>query len=615
MHKKLISLLLIISSLFSFTVTFANAAADEASVVQTVKALGIMIGDENGNMDLDENVTRAQITKMMVAASIYKDTVSDEGGGYSLFSDLKSTHWACEYVRVALQQGWVIGYTDGTFRPDQNITLEEGCTIALRLLGYQSKDLPGSYPTAQLSKAYALNLRDWIDKKQGESLSRRDCMYLFYNLLTAQNASGQTYANTLGYSVSNGQVNYTSVLMENLSGPYIASGGDTLPFTPLTVYLDGKIVHTLTLNEFDVYYYNEGLRTVWIYTERVSGKIKALSPNSTAPTAVTVDGETYAIGDSDATYKLSVLGGSSTGNYVTLLLGIDDAVVGVLTGEEQADFYIGIVQSSKRALDEDEDQMAQAVTVCCTDGKTRTFYIDNNLTSFTVGRMVSVSIDNGKVSLVGLSKNTLSGIIDEDAAMIGMYQISDKIEILDTADDGSAVALEKEDLAGRSLQKEDVRYYALDETGKVRYLVLDNASGQLFSYGYMLSITGDLTDSRIGFESYRYLMNGQSNTRTSTNPYLTTAKDGFGMRTSADGTILEMVALQSGKITTLSKTSAICGGKRYKIAENAEIYIRQNGQYFSATLSTLSADDYRLTGWYDTFSLGKQIRVIIAEKI
>lgn len=615
MHKKLLSLLLVISTLFSFAVLPANATSDENSVVQTVKALGIMVGDENGNMNLTENVTRAQITKMMVAASVYKDTISDEGSGYSLFSDLKNTHWASEYVRVALEQGWVIGYTDGTFRPEQNITLEEGCTIALRLLGYQSKDLVGSYPAAQLSKAYALNLRDQISKKQGETLSRRDCMYLFYNLLTAQTASGQIYANTLGYSVSNGQVNYNSVLIENLSGPYIADGGDTLPFTPATIYLDGETVSALTLNEYDVYYYNEDLRTVWIYTERVSGKIKALSPNSTSPTAVTVDGETYAIADANATHKLSVLGGGSTGNYVTLLLGIDDAVVGVLTGEEQADFYIGIVQSCVRALDEDKDKMSQAVTVCCTDGKTRTYYIDNNLTSFSTGRMVSVSIDNGKVSIAGLSKANLSGSIDEDVTSIGQYKISDKIEILDTTDDGYAVSLEKEDLAGRSLQKDDVRYYALDENGKIRYLVLDNASGHLFAYGYMLSIGGDLTNSMIGFESYRYLMNGQVNMHSSKNPYLTSATDGFGMRMGSDGTILEMVALHSGKITTLSKNSAICGGKRFEIVENAEVYIRQGGQYYSATLSSLSTDDYRITGWYDTFPLGKQIRVIIAEKI
>ena len=42
-------------------------------------------------------------------------------------------------MRIAVQQGWINGYTDGTFRPDNTVTLEEACTAALKLLGYKMK--------------------------------------------------------------------------------------------------------------------------------------------------------------------------------------------------------------------------------------------------------------------------------------------------------------------------------------------------------------------------------------------------------------------------------------------------------------------------------------------
>lgn len=64
------------------------------------------------------------------------------GYGVSLFKDVKSSHWASEYIRLAVEQNWMTGYTDGTFRPGRTITLEEACTALLRLLGYDSSS-PG----------------------------------------------------------------------------------------------------------------------------------------------------------------------------------------------------------------------------------------------------------------------------------------------------------------------------------------------------------------------------------------------------------------------------------------------------------------------------------------
>lgn len=57
------------------------------------------------------------------------------------------THWAAGYVEAAVAAGLVTAYSDGTFRPDNPITLAEGATIALGLLGYTAEDYSGAYPT------------------------------------------------------------------------------------------------------------------------------------------------------------------------------------------------------------------------------------------------------------------------------------------------------------------------------------------------------------------------------------------------------------------------------------------------------------------------------------
>ena len=70
-----------------------------------------------------------------------------------------------------------------------------------------------------------------------------------------------------------------------------------------------------------MYYYNENLQTVWVYSDKVSGTLTALSPSSAAPTSITVTGTEYELGTSTAIYKCSSQGEFSTGDVVTLLLG------------------------------------------------------------------------------------------------------------------------------------------------------------------------------------------------------------------------------------------------------------------------------------------------------
>ena len=104
------------------------SAADDSTRTETIRALGIMAGDSSGDLGLNRAVSRAEFVTMMTAAASYKDTVGS-GYGVSLFKDVKSSHWASEYIRLAAEQNWMTGYTDGTFRPDDTITYEQMTTI------------------------------------------------------------------------------------------------------------------------------------------------------------------------------------------------------------------------------------------------------------------------------------------------------------------------------------------------------------------------------------------------------------------------------------------------------------------------------------------------------
>lgn len=619
MRKKLSALLA--AALAVSMLTLPAGAVSQSTALETVRALGITAGDSQGNLNLSSAVTRAEFVTMMTAASSYKDTVGS-GYGVSLFKDVKSSHWASEYIRLAVEQNWMTGYTDGTFRPGRTITLEEACTALLRLLGYDSSSLAGSFPTAQLSKAGAVGLLDDVTAKQGQTLTRQDCVTLFYNLLLAETKAGAVYGTTLGYTIKNNEVNYATVVSADTKGPYVADngGGLTLPFTPTAVYVDGALSDQSQVKQYDVYYYNSGLRTVWVYTDRATGTLTDLSPSKTAPTSATVAGVTYSIGSSTASYKLSSQGQFSQGDVVTVLLGMDGDIVDVVSAQNSGTTYYGVVVASSKAASSSSTSSssttsAQAQTqVACSDGAVRTFYHDGGAQS--VGKLVSVTVTQSGTQLSAISKRSLSGTVNSAGTRFAGYSFADGVEILDTDGDGGYARIYPSRLAGYSLTDDDVLFYTLDSSGSIDCLILDEATGDTYTYAFVTQATSK-TDGNNLSGSYTYLQNGQSHSVSGQQTY--SVKVGGARLTFSDnGSLKGMRQLSSVNLTGLTSLTATAGSSKYALAEDVMVLLRDSGQqgYYPTTLSAVNSTDYSLVGWYDNqgASAGGRIRILVATK-
>lgn len=609
MRKRVFALLLALVLLAAAVP--ALAAADDAAVLRTVQALGIMVGDENGNMNLDNGVTRAQFAKMLVAASRYRDSVSPDGTGYALYRDVKNDHWASEYIRIAAQEGWMTGYTDSTFRPENTITLEEVCASTLRLLGYDGAALAGSFPYAHLSKASALGLRDGLNCGMGQAMTRRDCARLIYNMFSAQTAAGQTYGTTIGLILRDGEVDYLSVLMDRLSGPYVAAAGTALPFTPVTVFRDGAASAFATLNANDVYYYNAGLRSLWIYTKRASGKLEAVTFSGGAPTAVTVSGKSYGIGGTDAAYQFSALGGIPTGSYVTLLLGMEDKVAGVLSGSAVNETYYGVVQSGARSVAEGKAAVQSELTVFCTDGVRRSFVTAQEAV-FDVGRIVSVSVSAAGAEVHGVTAQ-LSGKVSADGTMLGNLKLAEDVQIMDAAADGTAVIVAPARLALAELSGDDVSYCTRNAAGEIDRLILNDITGDTWTYIYLTEVY-DPTGVIGSNVKYTYLCEGKSTTFYGGGIKYAVVPGGGAIRFEADGSVRRICQLSSFDVGRLENGVAASDDASYAIAENVQVYLRRGGSFYRTELSAVNAWDYKLTGWFDDFSgpAGRQVRILVA---
>ena len=481
MKKRILAFLLAVSIAVSVLVLPVSAASINNTALQTAITLGaVPTGQELG-----ANVTRGAFAKMLVSFSTYRESVDAQGTVGTLYRDVPGNSQWAPYIRIAVQQGWMNGYTDGSFRPDNTVTLEEACAAVLKLLSYKTTDLTGSFPQAQLNKAQQIGLRDQLTCTQGQAMTYEQCTLLLYNALRANTASGSAYGSSLGFTVSNGQVDTSSVLLKSRKGPFVAEEGTQLPFTPVSVYRNDKTSASAELNKYDVYYYSESLQTVWIYTRRAAGRITAVSPSASAPTALTVAGSTYSLGSAAVASKISTLNGGGVGEVVTLLLGMDNEVADVITGEEADSVFYGVVQTATRSLVEDNGaDVLQKISVMCTDGITRTVNIDKSL-NYPTGWLVEINVTPEGEQVTAIESKSVSGTINDTATALGDYALADDVQILDTTSEGLAGTVRPSRIAGTKLNALTVRYYTLNEQGQIDRLILNDVTGDLWKYGVL----------------------------------------------------------------------------------------------------------------------------------
>ena len=637
MKKRFLAFLLAACIACSMLVVPANAAASNAAV-QTAVTLGGLTSEQAST--LSTALTRGQLAKLLVAFSAYRESAATQGNTGTLFTDVDSGNEYAPYIRIAVQQGWLSGYTDGSFRPDNGVTLEETCTAALKLLGYDVTTLSGSFPAAQLNKASSLGLRAGLSAVQGQGLTLEDATVLFYNALTASTAENQTYAATLGFTVTDGRIDLSSVLLSSVEGPFVADGTTQLPFAPAAVYRNDTVATDAALNAYDVYYYSASARTVWIYSRKAAGRITAVSPSASAPTSVTVAGTSYTLASSAAASVLSSLNGGGVGQVVTLLLGMNNEAVAVLTGEEADSVFYGVVQTASRSLTEENGaDVLQSVQVACTDGVTRTVNVDKSL-NFPTGWLVKITVNADGENVETLSGQSVSGTIRADGTALGDAALASDVEILDTTAEGLAGTVSPSRLSGVTLSASDVRYYTVDENGAIDRLILNDATGDLWTYGVLDDVTNLISTAaslasyllKLGANSttgvvssvldylssganYVCYVNGEQTTYKTSVKYPVLA-GGISVRKTASGSVGTMAQLLPVTVDQLGAASVRSGSTRYETADDIQVYLWYKGKYYATTLSQINAEDYSLIGWYDAHgsAAGGKIRVLVAVK-
>ena len=194
----------------SSAASYADVAdTDNVEAIEVLEAVGIMIGDENGDFNPDQNVTRNEMAVVM--SNLMEYNVASYANT-SPFTDVPS--WAEPYVAACWTNGITAGTSATTYGGSDNVTTSQAALMLMKALGYfqYSQDFGNDWQLATATKGNDIDLFDGVDSGLRDAMTRNDLAQLVLNTLEAGTVTASTDGSwSIGDIVINNNVTYNYV--------------------------------------------------------------------------------------------------------------------------------------------------------------------------------------------------------------------------------------------------------------------------------------------------------------------------------------------------------------------------------------------------------------------
>lgn len=651
--------------------------ADVSEAVSVLSSLGIVSGYSDGTFRPSETLTRAQFATLAVLAEGHGDQVA-ESAYRTLFSDLPASHWAAPYVNLAQSEGLISGYGNGRFGPDDPVTIGQAVTIVLRLMGYGEEDVGPFWPQDYLSKGTDLGLLEGVRTQADAAMTRGEAALLLYAMLQSNCKDGASYVEKLAHTTvsdavllqnddtsPSGEVHTAQVYAGN-SGLTWYTQDTALPDTLLnrrgTLLLnesgavsgflpDESTVRTLSLAEAkadrlvdesgasytlssavtlvlddtvttygEAWYELDGRETVTLYysasgsvnlvtaseTKRydgaaLTGYYENVLPNASNPTSITLLGETYPVAEEG----VSALAQFRVGDRITVSFNGSGEIVDACSPSERSAVMIGLVTET-----------GNSCSVALSNGLTASGSCSD--TTFAVGDLVRVSASSlGTLSLSQVSAGTSSAALQVAERTLGSTPLAEDVVLYDRVGKTHAVQITLEDLLVDSVPASDILYTAANSAGEIDVLVLDDVTGDAYTYGIFSS--GTKTEGNGTMQVTNRTVAVENSAGLSQECLTGTAvPDGQvgGLVPSSDGRVAGLLVLEEVEDVSRSAfdgtDTVTLSGAAVPISDEVQVYNTDNGQWI--TLAQAKAYTDTFTVYYSgTLGTDAKVRVILTQ--
>ena len=256
--KKLLALVLALVMSMSL-VTISNAAFKDADkidykeAVDVMNAVGVFVGDEKGNFNAKDNLTREQAAKIIAYLEL-GSKAADALVGSGTFADVAASRWSAGFVGYCAQAGVVAGVGDGTFAPAGQLTALQFGKMLLVEIGYDAKaaGMTGTDWAINTSKLLATTgLMNGIDGSVNQVLTREKAAQMCLNALKTPTVEYATKGSNI--TVNGAEINFgasTPTYVTNTLAKYQTISKDKLTNSDeYTIELGEKLYTKLVLKD------------------------------------------------------------------------------------------------------------------------------------------------------------------------------------------------------------------------------------------------------------------------------------------------------------------------------------------------------------------------------
>lgn len=224
--KKVLALVIAFSMMLS-VVAFAGypdvpADADYADAVELLSALNIIKGDDLGNFNPENTITRAEAAAVVCRALGLENSAAG-AKGITAFTDVPADHWATGYINLATQNGVINGHGDGTFGPEDPVTYDQMVKMLVCALGFEPMAAQkGGFPTGYL--VVANNYKMTAGVTATAEAPRKTVAQLTANALSTPKMDQTSYGVNAEWEVLDGKNDRDYATLLTDMDIYIASG-------------------------------------------------------------------------------------------------------------------------------------------------------------------------------------------------------------------------------------------------------------------------------------------------------------------------------------------------------------------------------------------------------
>ena len=184
-------------------------SADNVEAIEVMQAVSVMVGDENGNFNPDQNVTRAEMAVVM--ANLLDLQVQDFVGASIPFTDVPE--WARAYVAACYADGITGGISATEYGSNNSVTSVQAALMMMKALGYfqYAQDFGTDWQVATIKQASKIELFDGIDSARNAAMTRNEVAQIALNALEATmvESDGTTTTITTGdITINTGDTKY-----------------------------------------------------------------------------------------------------------------------------------------------------------------------------------------------------------------------------------------------------------------------------------------------------------------------------------------------------------------------------------------------------------------------